>query len=144
MSRTELRALSAELARFETEVHQLALAMVRAILHEELQRKRVASRPRVKRGRRAPKDRRAVAAKPDGATPIRTPKTWTRESIVAELATWMGGGTAIDATFVSRHGPPGLVAAARRIFGRFEAALNVAALHRSKLNPEGATTRRAA
>jgi len=62
---------------------------------------------------------------------------WTREAIVHELANWMLSGTAIDATFVARHGPPGLVAATRRIFGRFEAALNVAALHVSKLYPDG-------
>lgn len=62
---------------------------------------------------------------------------WTREAIINELATWMLSGTAIDATFVSRHGPPGLVAATRRVFGRFEAALNVAALHVSKLYPDG-------
>ena len=62
---------------------------------------------------------------------------WTRESIVNELANWMLSGTAIDATFVTRHGPPGLVAATRRVFGRFDAALNVAALHVSKLYPDG-------
>jgi hypothetical protein len=62
---------------------------------------------------------------------------WTRDSIVSELATWMLSGTAIDAAFVTRYGPPGLVAAARRLFGRFDAALNVAALHISKLYPDG-------
>jgi hypothetical protein len=66
---------------------------------------------------------------------------WTREAIVNELATWMLSGTAIDATFVTRHGPPGLVAATRRIFGRFDAALNVAALHVSKLYPDGPPAR---
>jgi hypothetical protein len=63
--------------------------------------------------------------------------TWTRESIIAELASWMASGTAIEAAFVARHGPPGLVAATRRLFGRFEAGLNVAALHVSKLYPDG-------
>jgi hypothetical protein len=53
----------------------------------------------------------------------------------------MLSGTAIDATFVTRHGPPGLVAATRRIFGRFDAALNVAALHVSKLYPDGPPAR---
>lgn len=70
-------------------------------------------------------------------------KRWTRDSIVEELATWLLGRTAIDAQFVSRHGPPGLVAAARRIFGRFDAALNVASLHVSKLYPDGPPTNRA-
>jgi hypothetical protein len=66
---------------------------------------------------------------------------WTRESIINELATWVLSGTAIDAQFMTRHGPPGLVAATRRIFGRFDAALNVAALHVSKLYPDGPPTR---
>ena len=67
--------------------------------------------------------------------------SWTRESIINELATWMAGGTVIDAAFVRRHGPPGLVAATRRVFGRFEAGLNVAALHVSKLYPDGPPSR---
>jgi len=62
---------------------------------------------------------------------------WTRESIVEELARWMVAGTALDPSFVQRHGPPGLVSAARRIFGRFDAALNVAGLHVAKLYPDG-------
>jgi hypothetical protein len=69
----------------------------------------------------------------------RTP--WTRERIISELATWMLSGTAIDAQFMTRHGPKGLVAAIRRVFGRFEAALNVAALHNAKLYPEGPPAR---
>jgi hypothetical protein len=46
-------------------------------------------------------------------------------------------GTVLDASFLTRHGPPGLVAATRRVFGRFDAAMNVAALHVSKLQPDG-------
>jgi hypothetical protein len=68
---------------------------------------------------------------------------WTRENIVSELAASLLGGTAIDAAFMTRHGPKGLVAAARRVFGRFDAALNVAALHNAKLYPEGPPTRAA-
>jgi hypothetical protein len=66
---------------------------------------------------------------------------WTREAIIEELASWMASGTAIDAAFGARHGPPGLVAATRRIFGRFDAALNVAGLHFSKLYPDGPPSR---
>jgi len=61
---------------------------------------------------------------------------WTREAIIDELAGWMVTGTALDSSFVQRHGPPGLVAAARRVFGRFDAALNVAGLHVAKLYPD--------
>jgi hypothetical protein len=66
---------------------------------------------------------------------------WTRDTIISELATWMLSGTAIDAQFMTRHGPKGLVAAIRRVFGRFDAALNLAALHNSKLYPEGPPAR---
>jgi hypothetical protein len=43
---------------------------------------------------------------------------------------------------VNRYGPPGLVGAAKKIFGRFDAALNVAALHLSKIQPDGPPKRR--
>jgi hypothetical protein len=81
--------------------------------------------------------REQPAGKPAGKKRV----PWTREAIIEELASWMMGGTAIDATFVTRHGPPGLVAATRRIFGRFDAALNVAGLHVSKLYPDGPPVR---
>ena len=81
--------------------------------------------------------REQPAGKPAGKKRV----PWTREAIIEELASWMMGGTAIDATFVTRHGPPGLVAATRRIFGRFDAALNVAGLHVSKLYPDGPPAR---
>ena len=74
---------------------------------------------------------------PPAPTTGRKRVPWTRESIINELASWMSSGTVIDAPFVTRHGPPGLVAATRRVFGRFEAALNVAGLHVSKLYPDG-------
>jgi len=80
---------------------------------------------------------RAQAPNPPAATGGRKRVPWTRESIINELASWMSSGTVIDAPFVTRHGPPGLVAATRRVFGRFEAALNVAGLHVSKLYPDG-------
>ena len=66
---------------------------------------------------------------------------WTREAIIDELAKWILSGTAIDASFVKRHGAPGLVPATLRIFGRFDAAMNVASLHVSKLYPDGAPAR---
>jgi hypothetical protein len=90
------------------------------------------------------------AAVPATATPESPPNLaaggtgrvrWTRESLVSELATWLLSGTAIDAQFMTRYGPRGLVAAARRVFGRFDAALNVAALHNAKLYPEGPPAR---
>lgn len=64
-------------------------------------------------------------------------RKWTREAIIEELARWLVNGTAVDASFLTRNGPPGLAAAARRVFGRFDAALNVAGLQVTKLYPDG-------
>lgn len=82
-----------------------------------------------------------VAPAPASAAPGKRRK-WTRDTVIEELATWMVNGTALDAQFLTRHGPPGLVAAARRIFGRFDAALNVAGLHFAKLYPDGPPVRK--
>lgn len=86
----------------------------------------------------------AVTPEPPAEAPTGRRKRvpWTRELIINELTTWMLSGTAIDAQFMTRHGPPGLVAAIRRVFGRFEAALNVAALNVSRLYPDGPPARR--
>jgi hypothetical protein len=64
-------------------------------------------------------------------------RKWTRDAIIEELARWLVNSNAVDASFVTRHGPPGLAAAARRVFGRFDAALNVASLHVARLYPDG-------
>jgi hypothetical protein len=158
MTRSDSRtALSDELARFQDEVRQLAMAAAREIVRQELDRRlarlaRGAGRPApvVPRPRKQPPAVTAPAEPaPEATTAAEQPaaaaaaptdgrkRGWTRESIVNELASWMVSGTAIDAAFVTRHGPPGLVAAARRIFGRFEAALNVAGLQVEKLYPDG-------
>jgi hypothetical protein len=81
------------------------------------------------------------AAPPDRPAGARGRTRWTRDTIISELATWLLSGTAIDAQFMTRHGPKGLVAAIRRVFGRFDAALNLAALHNSRLYPDGPPTR---
>lgn len=186
-------ALTDEVTRFQTEVRRLALAAVREVIRQELDRK-LAKRPPARqdagsRGRAdtavasvaartreppaAPRKREPLAAPrtreppsprtpeppsgPGTLEPAAMPRTpeppatppsdgrkrvpWTRETVVSELASWMLSGMAIDASFVTRYGPRGLVAATRRIFGRFEAALNVAALHISKLYPEGPPTK---
>jgi hypothetical protein len=80
---------------------------------------------------------RAEPASGSGGKRVR----WTREAIIEELARWMVTGTTTDSSFVKRHGPPGLVSAALRIFGRFDAALNVAGLHVAKLYPDGPPAR---
>ena len=145
-------ALTDEVERFQAKVRQLALAVVREVLEQELERKlakRRSTRPSANAVERAEAPPPAAAPAPEPAAEDSAPKQpaappakggrvpWTRETIVSELASHMTSGTEIDAAFLTRHGPPGLVAAARRVFGRFEAAMNVAALHFSNLYPDG-------
>jgi hypothetical protein len=63
-------------------------------------------------------------------------RTWTRERVIDELARWLMAGGAVEASFVARHGQPGLVAGAKRLFGRFDAALNAANLHLARQHPD--------
>ena len=145
-------ALTDEVERFQAKVRQLALAAVREVLEQELERKLAKRRSTrsspdlVQRAEPAAAPPEASAPEPTGddaaprpaAAPTKGGRVaWTRETIVSELASHMTSGTEIDAAFLTRHGPPGLVAAARRVFGRFEAAMNVAALHFSNLYPDG-------
>jgi hypothetical protein len=145
-------ALTDEVERFQAKVRQLALAAVREVLEQELERKLAKRRSTrsspelVQRAEpaapppeaNAPEPAAEDAAPKPAAAPTKGGRVpWTRETIVSELASHMTSGTEIDAAFLTRHGPPGLVAAARRVFGRFEAAMNVAALHFSNLYPDG-------
>lgn len=134
-------------------VHQLELGFAQAPEHQlalPLAPPREAeSQPaRESTGATDPPDAAVVSAAvtpeppPEAPTGRRKRVPWTRELIINELTTWMLSGTAIDAQFMTRHGPPGLVAAIRRVFGRFEAALNVAALNVSRLYPDGPPARR--
>src|ERR1043165_7933505 len=145
-------ALTDEGERFQAKVRELALAAVRVVLEQELERKlakRKPSRASVEIAERTDEPPPAPAAPaPEPAAADTQPKepalpttksgriAWTRETIVSELAKSMSSGTEIDAAFLTRYGPPGLVAAARRVFGRFDAAMNVAALHFSNLYPD--------
>jgi hypothetical protein len=198
MRRHESRtALDDAIARFQAEVQRLALAAARAVIEQELARRRGGLEPaRPRKGRPAqpaarqlelgfeqaprsqlelplasqavpevapragssaepqhegePAGDPAAAVAPATGTPAppaglpaagRGRTRWTRDTIISELATWLLSGTAIDAQFMTRHGPKGLVAAIRRVFGRFDAAVNLAALHNSKLYPEGPPVR---
>lgn len=142
-------ALTDELERFQQLVQSMAIELTRAIVRVELQSRiddlRASLHARAPARRRSPKKtpkRTAqnlvvVAPVRDETTPASTSKLkWTRDSIITELASWLASGTTIDASFVTRHGPRGLVAASRREFGRFEAALNVASLRVAQLYPD--------
>lgn len=136
--------------QFEATLQRMALRMVESSLRLELERrgKRLNAR-----ARKAPSERAAptrelsqpVVPSPTvhETSPVRAGRktTWTRDAITEQLMTFLMGGTAIDAAFISRHGPRGLVAAAKKEFGRFEAAMNVASLRVSQLHPDGAPRR---
>ena len=47
------------------------------------------------------------------------------------------GGNPVEAAYLIRHRQRALVTNAKRIFGRFEAALNAANLHLSQKHPDG-------
>jgi hypothetical protein len=141
-----------EVEHFQERVRAIAFGIVDAVIRQELQRRLerltldapTKPRKRAIRVRHAP-PREVQVADPPGQPKIaldgRKP-TWTRDAIVNELASWLVSGTTIDAAFVTRYGPPGLVAATRKIFGRFDAALNVAGLQVAAQYPDGPPTRR--
>jgi len=144
-------AIDERVRQFETSLRRIALGMVEKIIRQELKRLYNRPKPRALRAtfkRAAPKrerqERTALPPPVQETIPIgagRKP-TWTREAIIEQLVPFLVGKTAVDATFISRHGPRGLVAAARKTFGRFEAAMNVASLRVSQLYPDGAPGRR--
>ncbi|HEY0251640.1 MAG TPA: hypothetical protein VGC41_08940 [Kofleriaceae bacterium] len=132
-------ALVTAIARFEEEVRQLAMKIVRSVVVAELEARLAVLRTH-DREPEPPTPRAAKPAPPEPA-PVSAPakiQKWTRDTIADELAKWLVSGTEVDASFVKRHGPPGLVAASKREFGRFEAAMNVAALRVAVLYPDGA------
>ena len=146
----DVEKLANALASFEAAVGRLALDAARSIIRSELSRRRPTERRPMRRGSTG---RHAVSSssisrqgprrpRVDAATPPQlqtTKQKWTREGVLDELAMLLRSGTSIDAAFVARYGPRGLVAAARKMFGRFEAALNVAGLQVARLNPERST-----
>jgi hypothetical protein len=136
---------------FEASLRRMALGLVEETLQRELEHlERLLGGGRAKRPskRTAPKREREKLPVPaptvQDATlaPAGRKATWTRERIIEQLVPFLVGGTGVDAAFISRHGPKGLVAAAKKTFGRFEAAMNVASLRVSELYPDGAPGRR--
>ena len=161
--RTGQALLSEAIIRFEDEVRAFALAAVRLIIVQEIEQRLEELRSGIAQVRHAPRVAKTEKPKPPAkepeharskqvvevapsiettlANPIK--RGWTRDTIVSELATWLVSGTSVDASFITRHGPRGLVAAAKKTFGRFDAALNVASLQVSKMYPDGPPGRRA-
>lgn len=111
----------------------------RAYRQEAREQRRQWRQEQAQRRRQAAATRAATAA-PSAAAANPEPAAadvlrWTRDAIITELASWMLGGTAVNVSFIERYGPAGLVTAARTIFGGFDAALEVAARHVTRLYP---------
>ena len=155
-SRPDERLLE-EFSRFQESVRTLAVGIIDSLIRQELQHRLDALRldaPKASRRSRVSRSRPAEAKPPQTPEQISQAeirevlanngrrRLWTRDTIVNELVGWLVSGTTIDAAFVTRHGPPGLVSATRKIFGRFDAALNVAGLEVAKRYPDGAPSRR--
>ena len=133
-------AMDETIDAFEHAIGELALQIVRAVLTDEIQQ-RLASAPAVPAMEEVEPVRESAAA-PPAAPPAPGGRTvWTRESVIEELATWLLTSPSIEASFITRHGKPGLVGNAKKIFGRFDAALNAANLHIAQKYPDGPPSR---
>jgi hypothetical protein len=133
------------LADLEADLHELAWALARQTIAAERERRLGEQRRDQRRGRRAPV--RVAPVPPPQPAPVIQPETngkrmrWTRDTVIAELCEWLISGI-VEPAFLRRHGKPGLVTAATRIFGRFDSALNVANLYLAKQYPDGPPARR--
>jgi hypothetical protein len=143
-------AIGGRVRQFEASVQRMALDMVETIFRQELERleqglrgRSVKASPKRVTPKRTSQQPAVPAPSVQEATPVRSGRkaAWTREAIIEQLVMFLVGKTAVDAAFISRHGPRGLVAAARKVFGRFEAAMNVASLRVSQLYPDGPPNR---
>ena len=130
----------------------LARQLAYQVIADEYARRSRAEPRRAAPSRSRAKPRRTVAApepaaaapSPEGSAATAAPGKrvkWTRDTVIAELCEWLISGI-VEPAFLRRHGKPGLVTAATRIFGRFDSALNVANLYLAKQYPDGPPKRR--
>lgn len=140
-------ALDDRVDHFTNALAELAREIVRGVLATELKHRwrAAAAGPTRARARNAKPAPTARAARRESATePLRASRNgvqeghrrWTRDAVLDELSTWLLGGTS-DPAFIARHGRKGLATAAKRIFGRIDAALNAANLRIAKQYPDG-------
>lgn len=157
-------ALLDAVADFQAEVARQALAAARDIVGAVLVARRAAEarrpslapsiEPAVSRRRVARPAKEPRAQVEEGAVEIAEPaavhrsepavtgvrgksSALTRETIIETLVQMMISVPTVDARFMKKYGPRGFVPATLKVFGRFDAALNVAALQVSKLYPNG-------
>lgn len=167
-------ALSDRISQFETDLRDAVWELALSVLHKEYVRRASSAAPvqtrKAKRGRgaaarrtrpvartearatavveAAPVEVVTVETAPVEATPAAPAKkgrpAWTKERVVEELGNWLIQDPVIDAATLTRRNQSALVAAARRLFGRFDAALNAANLHLAELYPDGPPSKRRA
>ena len=142
--------LEGRVDHFTNALTELAREIVRGVLAAELERRRRAAAPQPtrRRARNGKPALRPLAALTGSAREARRApgngihgrqRHWTRDAVLDELSTWLLGGTS-DPAFIARHGRKGLATAAKRIFGRFDAALNAANLRLARRYPGGIPT----
>jgi len=136
--------LAACVGDFSAELEQLAWAIAREVVAIELSHRAPEEAP-ARQPRRA-KVAPVVEAPPievveaPPAEPVAAPRgrrPWTRERVIEELARWLIELPGLDAPSLRRRKQGALVDAARREFGRFEAALNASNLALSQKYPDG-------
>jgi hypothetical protein len=136
MSKSGHPALARATQNFEFQVRQFVIELAKRVIEAEFARVQAARRTVTSRPPRSvartPGSGVAGSAPPAQTTTVkeglRPAAEWTRDAVIAELGRWLVSSKDLEASHVKRHGPKGLVDAAKRIFGRFDAALNAANL----------------
>ena len=111
----------------------LAWAIAREVVAIEVGRRE----PPAARAHREPVVEAIVVVAPAPVAAPRGRQPWTRERVIDELARWLIDLPGLDAPSLRRRKQGALVDAAKREFGRFEAALNASNLALSQKYPGG-------
>ncbi|HVV83609.1 MAG TPA: hypothetical protein VHE35_11075 [Kofleriaceae bacterium] len=142
MSAPYLAPLHDELDQLGVQLRELAYQIVAQVFLDELARREAAEAE----AEAEDDDDRTDSV---SASPTRTASAppargqWTRELVVEELSQWLLGGHPVEAAYLIRHRQRALVTNAKKFFGRFDAALNAANLHLSRIYPEGIPSKKA-
>jgi len=135
------QALTTAVVEFERAIERIAVEMARSIVQRELQRRLDEQRDRspalVSHANRPTASAIASPGVASASLPVssKSRRGWTREAVVQELSAFLRTKFVVDGAFIGRHGPPGLLTAAKKHFGRLDAALNVASLAVAKQAP---------
>lgn len=140
-NRRSVPAMDDAIEAFEQGVGVLAMDIVRAVLQQELAQRLAAGEAMAAEDVAEPASVEEAPEPPAPAVSAAKRQVWTRESVIEELATWLLTSPSVEASFIARHGRRGLVGNAKKIFGRFDAALNAANLRIAQKYPQGPPSR---